>query len=546
MKRVICFLRVSTVQQDLEPQRVAVVREIIHDGFTEDEIEFVEGKESAIKLEETERKTLNQLKEIIDYNPSIKDVYVFAIDRLARRVSIVLSIIEQMNDLGVNLHFLNPYRMQTLRDGKEDSMGKAFLTFLAIGAEMEMKIKKERFVAAKSKMKSEGKIYSGSPMFGYYRDENAYPQVNEDEAEVVRRVFDEYISGGTYYSIAKGLIMDGYFGGDVQFHSIVRKISNTINNLAYSGRNKGSFKYPLIVDAETQDKAIELAKKSLLKERQSEKHIYYAKGLCKAYYDGNSKNMIPLIGQYSYSIHDQSKVEKETQMNVNINVIETIAWTEAVELHKLFKSYENFQLPYVIEDNCKELERQIQNLQPHIEAVKEQQKRINNLYTKGRLDEDEYEAKYTETEKEMSIYTNEQKKLERQIKRYQVQKERLNELKSEELDYDGMNDEERQELCQQMIDEIIVEKDGEFSARTGRHNYIIRVMPTKEFKISLAGWVWKYSVCGGQKTLYRSYRTDDEGIDFTDRIIPRFVNDRKKRYAEYYKAYYKARNKKKG
>lgn len=546
MKKVICFCRVSTTQQDLEAQRAEVVKQILKDNFKGNEILFVEGKESAIKLDEEERVTLQELKKAISENPSIKDVYIFAVDRLARKVGVVISIVEKMSKDGINLHFLNPYPMQTLRNGKEDSMGKAFLTFMAIGAEMEMKIKKERFVAAKSKMKSEGRIYSGSPMFGYYRDENAYPQVNEDEAEVVRRVFDEYIAGGTYYSIAKGLIMDGYFGGDVQFHSIVRKISNTINNLAYSGRNKGSFKYPLIVDAETQDKAIEMAKKSLLKERQSEKHIYYAKGLCKAYYDGNSKNMIPLIGQYSYSVHDQSKVEKETQMNVNINVIETIAWTEAVELHKLFKSYEDFQLPFHITNNCKELERQIQNLQPHIEAVKEKQKRINNLYTKGRLDEDDYEAQYAETEKEMSIYTNEQKKLERQIKRYQVQKERLNELKSEELDYDGMNDEERQELCQQMIDEIIVEKDGEFSARTGRHNYIIRVIPTKEFKISLAGWVWKYSVCGGQKTLYRSYRTDDEGIDFTDRIIPRFVNDRKKRYADYYKAYYKAHNKKKG
>lgn len=92
MKKVICFLRVSTTQQDLEQQREKVVSAIVRDGFKKSEIVFVEGKESAIKNDEEERITLNQLKAVIASTPSITDVYVFAIDRLAREVRVIWQI----------------------------------------------------------------------------------------------------------------------------------------------------------------------------------------------------------------------------------------------------------------------------------------------------------------------------------------------------------------------------------------------------------------------------------------------------------------------
>lgn len=52
MKKVICFTRVSTTAQDLEPQKKAVKNAILSDGFKEDEIAYVEGKESGFKDEE--------------------------------------------------------------------------------------------------------------------------------------------------------------------------------------------------------------------------------------------------------------------------------------------------------------------------------------------------------------------------------------------------------------------------------------------------------------------------------------------------------------
>jgi DNA invertase Pin-like site-specific DNA recombinase len=73
--------------------------------YKESEIEEVYGKESAIKLKEEERQTLKEMKELIVEYPTIETIFFFAVDRLARRMSIVLSIAEWAKDEKINLVF---------------------------------------------------------------------------------------------------------------------------------------------------------------------------------------------------------------------------------------------------------------------------------------------------------------------------------------------------------------------------------------------------------------------------------------------------------
>ena len=105
IKKCICLIRVSTKQQELEGQKEKVISAAIADGYSLDEIAIVEGKESAIKLKEEERETLNEMKNIISQYPTIESVYVFAIDRLARKVSIILSVKDYLLENKINLVF---------------------------------------------------------------------------------------------------------------------------------------------------------------------------------------------------------------------------------------------------------------------------------------------------------------------------------------------------------------------------------------------------------------------------------------------------------
>lgn len=520
MKKVICFLRVSSNSQDLEAQRVAVMKAIKHDEFKASEIETVEGKESAIKLEESERKTLNQLKEYVTLQPSIKDVYFFAPDRLARKVSIVLSIVEEMTKLGVCLHFLHPYPMQTLREGKEDLYGKAFLTFMAIGAEMEMQVKFARFKEKHIEMKEQGKLIGGNVLFGYFRNKKTgYPEIKEDEAKYVERIFNEYLSGKSMRNIAKDLIIDGVFENSL--NTALVKVSHIINNKAYSGRTpmKGNSKenktiiYPAIVDAETQDKAISIS--STNKRPKETSNIYFGKGLVKLYSGGEKEYALtPIKGNASYGMQLEGM-----QVNVNINVIDTIIWHETQALYEIYKKYEEFQRPQQIKTNINEIQEKIDNLAPIFARIQEEENRINKMYQKGRIDESSYDEMYEQLMKEKKVYVNEQLKFEGQIKRLNSEIQRVKNDEAITMDFSTMTDEEKYELAHEMISKVVVQK-------IDKYDYEIHVEPSILFRIGIVQATYYYNCKGGKKYLEKQLM--GRKFDMTNQIEIRYKQKQKK------------------
>ena len=91
-----------------------------------------------LNFKKKKRETLNEMKSIIAQYPTIESVYVFAIDRLARKVSIILSVKDYLLKNKVNLVFLNPRKLATMiRNDKgvlvEDEMTSMMLLFLGYG-----------------------------------------------------------------------------------------------------------------------------------------------------------------------------------------------------------------------------------------------------------------------------------------------------------------------------------------------------------------------------------------------------------------------------
>ena len=189
-KKCICLIRVSTEKQMLEGQKEKVIATAISDGYSIDEIAVVEAKESAIKLKEEERRTINEMKEIIEQYPTIESVYVFAIDRLARKVSVVLSVKDYLLEHKINLVFLNPRKMSTMIKNEkgemiEDEITGMMLLFLSYGAQMEMKIKQARWEVTRDRLRSENKVATGRPMFGYKKAKDKSVIVDDEKGEIV-------------------------------------------------------------------------------------------------------------------------------------------------------------------------------------------------------------------------------------------------------------------------------------------------------------------------------------------------------------------------
>jgi len=334
--KAIVFSRVSTKGQSLNDQKNAVMKEALR-SYKADEIIEVEGKESAVKLEEEKRETLNEMKEYIEQYPTVESIFFFGVDRLARRVRVVVDVVDDLTKKGINCVFLNPTKINTIDiingEKRENSVAHLILMFLGYAAEMEAKMFKARVANSKSILRQKGRIANGKPIFGFYAKEDNSIGIKEDEAQLVRRIFNRYAEDNCSINMLyKELSTDeevikitDYFSKGLKT-TIYGRIRNIIINKSYSGRqdhrNKRKYSptYPPIVDVELQDKCIAILNKNKTTSKKETKNIYYAKGLVRNY--SNDAHRCLVIRSATCCYHTNK--EDEVQYTVNLNVIEAI------------------------------------------------------------------------------------------------------------------------------------------------------------------------------------------------------------------------------
>lgn len=331
--KAIVFSRVSTKGQSLKDQKNAVMKEALR-SYKADEIIEVEGKESAVKLEEEKRETINEMKEYIEEYPTVESIFFFGVDRLARRVRVV---VDDLTKKGINCVFLNPTKINTIDiingEKRENSVAHLILMFLGYAAEMEAKMFKARVANSKNILRQKGRIANGKPIFGYFAKEDNSIGIKDDEAQLVRRIFNRYAEDNCSINmIYKELSTDeevikitDYFSKGLKT-TIYGRIRNIIINKSYSGRqdhrNKRKYSptYPPIVDVELQDKCIAILNKKKTTSKKETKNIYYGKGLVRNY--SNDAHRCLVIRSATCCYHTNK--EDDVQYTVNLNVIEAI------------------------------------------------------------------------------------------------------------------------------------------------------------------------------------------------------------------------------
>ena len=116
-------------------------------------------------------------------------VIVFTPDRLARRLSHQLLITEEIEKSGATLHFVNA-------EYKTTPEGQLFYQMQGAFAEYEREKIKERTMRGKRGKLKSGKPISDHGVFGYAWDEKTKDYIiNEQQAAIVRQIFEMYISG---------------------------------------------------------------------------------------------------------------------------------------------------------------------------------------------------------------------------------------------------------------------------------------------------------------------------------------------------------------
>ena len=468
--KAIGLIRVSTAVQDLQQQTEAVRKEMIKDGYSENDIILIEDKESAVSLSEEERHGLNKMKEYIEADSSINCVYVFELSRLSRRQTVLHSLKEYFTNKKVNLICLKPY-FRLLEDGMEGQMGNMAFTIYGMMAEQEGYLRKERTQRGKRKVQLEGKSLGNWLPLGYTTDSERHIIVDTEKANLVRKIFTMCVEENkSTVVIARELTQTGEYPLNTTLKCHSSSIRNILHNTAYIGhspynkkRQKESYnQYPPLIPTELFNKAQVVLAERQKQPKTSHKNIYYCKGLLRDKKSGYILSATPAVASYGFCGDKLDKVKVKC-ITVPINLFDSFAWHLTIQ-------YNKNNIPADIEKMRSDLLKEINNLDKKVSAGKKKltefERQINKIQERiifGKLSEPLGDSMLNK------IY-QEQEELRENISKWELDSFNKNSyyLITDMIDDLGnskdvssiVDDEKRAALIHEAIKEIVIEKGG--------------------------------------------------------------------------------------
>lgn len=206
-KKCVIFGRVSTIGQDVSTQKPTLFEMAKRDGYNEGEIIELFFVESALKEVEGEREFQRKLKETIE-TQEISCVYAFELSRLGRNMLETLTLIDLFKKKKINLKTYTEGIQLFDFQGNLNQSANIIINIMATIAESEMSVKKERMLRGKIYKQAQGKYIGGKIPYGYQVVDKQYV-IKEDEAEVIRYIYEQYNKGKSIYDINEQLLLKG-------------------------------------------------------------------------------------------------------------------------------------------------------------------------------------------------------------------------------------------------------------------------------------------------------------------------------------------------
>jgi len=203
--RVAAYCRVST---DSEEQSTSYEAQVEHytnyiKGNPEWELAGIYADDG---ISGTNTKKRDEFNRMIDdcMKGKIDMVITKSISRFARNTLDCLKYIRQLKDKNIPVFF------EKENINSMDSKGEIMLTIMASLAQQESQSLSQNVKLGFQFRYQQGKIQVNHNRFlGYTKDENKQLVIVPEEAEVVKRIFREYLNGASLLQIARGLEADG-------------------------------------------------------------------------------------------------------------------------------------------------------------------------------------------------------------------------------------------------------------------------------------------------------------------------------------------------
>ncbi len=229
--RVAAYCRVST---DSEEQETSYEAQVTHyTEYIQKNPEWVlAGIFADDGISGTNTKKREEFNRMIDecMAGNIDMVITKSISRFARNTLDCLKYIRQLKEKNIPVYF-EKENINTM-----DSKGEVLLTIMASLAQQESQSLSQNVKLGLQYRYQQGEIQVNCARFlGYTKDENKHLVVVPEEAEVVKRIYREYLEGASMLKIARGLEADGILNGAGKERWHTSNINQILRNEKYIG-----------------------------------------------------------------------------------------------------------------------------------------------------------------------------------------------------------------------------------------------------------------------------------------------------------------------
>lgn len=423
-KKVLAIVRASTVRQEIDSQKEELTIFLLGKGFAADEIVYLEAKgASARKANKKYIEFINSIREIIVSTPTIKSVGMWHLNRLGRIKKYLTDMEYFFATNKIQMYVKNGFDTPFLDDNGKETLG-ASIAFSVYAAMVEAETDEffEKTARGLERNRKAGLYKGGIIKFGYTLDENKQYIVNEDEAKVIRTLYDLYTNSRygqrqlrkemesrgyklTEDRIRKVLSDEGYIG----------KPYHPQNWSTEEGRyvEGNLIQYPAIIDEETFEKARkkrEGANKSVYRGTK----YFFASGLIKCPLCGHSYVGYDYDNLYMCVAHRHSNTDIEqcdNNITVNLTALDSLLWYLASAEHFKWLYHNNEEYRNNLQKELEVMDEKINREESVIDGVEEKLSLIgdnifNGLWSpeKGKIQADNVRKEATEAEAKINAY----------------------------------------------------------------------------------------------------------------------------------------------
>lgn len=427
--KCILLVRVSTERQLFDEQENELFKMALEDGYKEEDIIAIAEKESGIKLKEEERKGLNRMKEVIS-SENVTCVYVWEVSRIGRKKKVTFSIIDFLIERKIQLKIKEPTINLLNPDGTVNDGMETLLTLLSQLAETEMRTKQARWQRTRKANALIGKWNGGTSIkFGYTIDENNFYIIKEEEAKIVRMVYDIYINYDFGQSaLRKELKSQGIELSEDRIRRMLSDISYTGETHKAGGWSKENDKwvrvsgyditYPAIITKETFEKAEQKRLKSNTNCYRGQS-FYFGKSLIKCPTCNHSVSPYKNLTRYcclAYKHDNKDIVKCHDNTTMNIICLDSLLWFNTTNqiFEEAYKDKEKQIEEYRKQQTI--LQNKIETTKSDLSEISVLLERTDELYlTNPKFTKDRYEKKVNEILNNENTLKQNLQKLENEI-----------------------------------------------------------------------------------------------------------------------------------